>query len=575
MKKISTLALMAFFCCLSAMSQVVLGDINFSIKDGAKLSPTTGKITVTFPNVTGVADPTATSFVLTGAFNDNEFDGVEGTFAAGVTFDLAEYELQPAMAYTLKITSVKVDGAELAAEGGYALNFKTRGTERKMSWTFEIDEDVKAKIIADDGNDPAYNESNGGTYWKCIKTDERHFIHQSLNDSEIMLDADNIFPMTEDLTFSTGADKMFVGDLSGSFKGMLVFNATNLKMTIPDCKAGDVITFSGVNATKGSSSKQTCIYTLNGDALAPEGIESSRGFVDSVWVSAKGTYKFEAQIDGDISFYFGNFRMTSIEISEAQPKLPRNYSVVAAYVDGDNTTVLKELLGKTEGTTGSTVKVNYPYWLTDAENKVYTHGTKGAEFAESFDLKNGEGDTTFVVSYKNTAFEGCVFLSEGEDLTGAVECTNGNAAIRSSMGKAGYVNEDLKLVTLQPGTYKSRAVLFDANKEPSYVCTLTKGAGEENEIYLSATSTNWTEAESDLLTITEVTDITLKAGGGENQGVDVIMIYASTDAPDDPDGIAEVKTNVQKNAARKLIKNGQLLIVTAAGTFNALGVQLK
>ena len=575
MKKISTLALMAFFCCLSAMSQVVLGDINFSIKDGAKLSPTTGKITVTFPNVTGVADPTATSFVLTGAFNDNEFDGVEGTFAAGVTFDLAEYELQPAMAYTLKITSVKVDGAELAAEGGYALNFKTRGTERKMSWTFEIDEDVKAKIIADDGNDPAYNESNGGTYWKCIKTDERHFIHQSLNDSEIMLDADNIFPMTEDLTFSTGADKMFVGDLSGSFKGMLVFNATNLKMTIPDCKAGDVITFSGVNATKGSSSKQTCIYTLNGDALAPEGIESSRGFVDSVWVSAKGTYKFEAQIDGDISFYFGNFRMTSIEISEAQPKLPRNYSVVAAYVDGDNTTVLKELLGKTEGTTGSTVKVKYPYWLTDAENKVYTHGTKGAEFAESFDLKNGEGDTTFVVSYKNTAFEGCVFLSEGEDLTGAVECTNGNAAIRSSMGKAGYVNEDLKLVTLQPGTYKIRAVLFDANKEPSYVCTLTKGAGEENEIYLSATSTNWTEAESDLLTITEVTDITLKAGGGENQGVDVIMIYASTDAPDDPDGIAEVKTNVQKNAARKLIKNGQLLIVTAAGTFNALGVQLK
>lgn len=575
MKKISTLALVAFFCCLSAMSQVVLGDINFSIKDGAKLSPTTGKITVTFPNVTGVADPTATSFVLTGAFNDNEFDGVEGTFAAGVTFDLAEYELQPAMAYTLKITSVKVDGAELAAEGGYALNFKTRGTERKMSWTFEIDEDVKAKIIADDGNDPAYNESNGGTYWKCIKTDERHFIHQSLNDSEIMLDADNIFPMTEDLTFSTGADKMFVGDLSGSFKGMLVFNATNLKMTIPDCKAGDVITFSGVNATKGNSSKQTCIYTLNGDALAPEGIESSRGFVDSVWVSAKGTYKFEAQIDGDISFYFGNFRMTSIEISEAQPKLPRNYSVVAAYVDGDNTTVLKELLGKTEGTTGSTVKVNYPYWLTDAENKVYTHGTKGAEFAESFDLKNGEGDTTFVVSYKNTAFEGCVFLSEGEDLTGAVECTNGNAAVRSSMGKAGYVNEDLKLVTLQPGTYKIRAVLFDANKEPSYVCTLTKGAGEENEIYLSATSTNWTEAESDLLTITEVTDITLKAGGGENQGVDVIMIYASTDAPDDPDGIAEVKTNVQKNAARKLIKNGQLLIVTAAGTFNALGVQLK
>ena len=575
MKKISTLALMAFFFCLSSMAQVVLGDINFSLGEGKKINPTTGKITVTFPNVTGVADPSATNFVLTGAFNDIEFDGIEGSFASGVTLDLADFELRPATDYTLKITSVKVEGTELAPAEGYTLNFKTRGAERKMSWTFEIDEETKAKIIADDGNDPAYNESNGGTYWKCIKADERHYIHQSLKDSEIMLDADNIFPMTEDLTFNAGADKMFVGDLSGSFKGMLVFNATNLKMTIPDCKTGDVIVFSGVNATKGNSSKQTCIYTLNGEAFAPEGLESSRGFVDSVWVSAKGTFKFEAQVDGDISFYFGNFRMTSIEITEAQEKLPRNYNIVAAYTEDDNTTVLKELVGKTEGTTGSTIKVNYPYWLIGANNVAYTHGTKGSEFVEAFDLKNGEGDTTFVINYNKTAYEGVVFLSEGEALTGAVECTSPNAAVRASMAKAGYVTEDLKLVTLQPGTYKIRAVLFDATKEPNYVCTLTKGAGEENEIYLSATATNWTETESDLLTITEATDITLKAGGGDNQGVDVIMIYASTDAPEDPDGIAEVKANAQNAAAMKVMKNGQLLIKTATGTFNALGVQVK
>lgn len=575
MKKISTLAFMAFFFCLSSMAQVVLGDINFSLGEGKKINPATGKITVTFPNVTGVADPTATSFALAGAFNDIDFDGLEGTFASGVTLDLAEFELQPATDYTLKISSVKVDGTELAPAEGYTLNFKTRGAERKMSWTFEIDEETKAKIIADDGNDPAYNESNGGTYWKCIKADERHYIHQSLKDSEIMLDADNIFPMTEDLTFNAGADKMFVGDLSGSFKGMLVFNATNLKMTIPDCKTGDVIVFSGVNATKGNSSKQTCIYTLNGEAFAPEGLESSRGFVDSVWVSAKGTFKFEAQVDGDISFYFGNFRMTSIEITEAQEKLPRNYNIVAAYTEDDNTTVLKELVGKTEGTTGSTIKVNYPYWLLDANNAAYTHGAKGSEFVEAFDLKNGEGDTTFVVNYKKTAFEGVVFLSEGENLTGAVECTNGNAVVRSSMAKSGYVTEDTKLVTLQPGTYKIRVVLFDANKTPGYLCTLTKGAGEENEIYFTATATNFDEQESDLLTITEATDITLKASGSENTGIDIIMIYASTDAPEDPDGIAEVKANAQNAAAMKVMKNGQLLIKTATGTFNALGVQVK
>jgi hypothetical protein len=214
------------------------------------------------------------------------------------------------------------------------------------------------------------------------------------------------------------------------------------------------------------------------------------------------------------------------------------------------------------------VKVSYPYWLTDEGGNAYTYGSKGNEFKEVFDLK---GDTTFVIKYKATEYEGVVYLSEGEDLSGAVLCTSPNAEVRSSMGKAGYVTEDLKLVTLQPGTYKIRAVLFDADKEPNYICTLTKGEGEENEIYLSAVSTNWTETESDLLTITEATDITLKAGGGDNQGVDVIMIYA---AKENPDGIVKVNADTQK-AVRKVAKNGQIFIETEAGIFNALGVQMK
>lgn len=536
---------------------------------------------MTFPNVTGVEDPTATTFVLEGNFGseDTAFDGVEGTFASGVTFDLVEFGLEPSTEYTLNITSVKVDGEEKAAEGGYSLPFATRGAERKLSWSFQIDEDTKAKIVADDGNDPAFNESNGGSFWKCIKADERHYIHQTLRDSEIMLDADNVLSVTEDLTFTAGTDKMFIGDLTGSFAGMVVFNATNLKMTIPDCRVGDVIIFSGVNATKGSASKQTCIYTLNDVALTPDGIQKLNGetgelVYDSVWVSAKGTFRFESQVDGDIDFYFSNFRMTGIEITEAQEKLPRNYNIVAAYTADDQITVLKELVGKTEAITGSTIKANYPYWLTDGGGVAYTHGTKGSEFIEAFDLKNGEGDTTFVINYAKTDFEGVVFLSEGEDLPNAVVCTHANSAIRSSMAKAGYVLEDLKLVTLQPGTYKIRAVLFDANKTPGYVCTLSMGEGEENEIYLSANATNWTETESDLLTITEPTDITLKAGGSETTGLDVIMIYASEDAPEDPDAIADVKAAGQK-AVRKVAKDGRILIETAAGTFNAVGVQVK
>ena len=515
---------MAFFFCLSSMAQVVLGDINFSLKEGQKINPKTGKITVTFPNVTGVADPAATNFVIAGAFSDIDFDGVEGSFASGVTLDLAEFELQPATAYTLKITSVKVDGAELAPAEGYVLNFKTRGADRKTSWSFAIDDASLEQIAAQatenaEAQDPA-------KYIDITKSGNARYYVPARNYEEIMLPDGTALPATEDLLFKFGEKVFYVSGHGGGWA----------------------------------------------DAIVSDGFDASTGVKDSIQLgSAYANFKFEVQTAGDITFRFSNCYVKTIEISEAQPKLPRNYNVVAAFVGEDNTTVLKELVGKTEGVTGSTIKVNYPYWLTDADGKVYTHGAKGSEFVEAFDLKNGEGDTTFVVSYKATEYAGVVFLSEGEDLTGAVECTNGNAVVRSSMGKAGYVTEDLKLVTLQPGTYKVRAVLFDADRDPAYICTLTKGAGEENEIYLSAVSTNWTETESDLLTITEPTDITLKAGGGENHGVDVIMIYAATD---NPDGIVELKAT-KKAEARKVVKNGQVLIETEAGIFNTLGVQMK
>ena len=573
MKRISTLAIVAFFFCLSTMAQVVLGDINFSLKEGQKISPKTGKITVTFPNVSGVADPTATNFAIAGAFNDIDFDGLEGSFASGVTLDLAEFELQPATAYVLKITSVKVSDTELAPAEGYTLNFKTRGAERKMEWTFTIDEASVAKILEDENAEG--NETAGiGTYWSVITANQRHYIHQKLDHSEVMLDANTPLPMTEDLLFTINADKVYVGDVTDTkYTNSLVFNANAQQITIPDCQEGDVITFNSCKyATKPSTSKFPVIVALNGGAIAPDGLVSSSGLQDSIDVPKNATnLRFEVVVAGDVSFTIGQCNLTGITISEAQPKLPRNYNVVAAYVDEDNMTVLKELVSKTEGITGSTYKVNYPYWLTDTEGKVYTHGAKGSEFIEAFELKNGEGDTTFVINYAKTEYEGVVFLSEGEDLEGAVLCTSNNAAVRSSMGKAGYVTEDLKLVTLQPGTYKIRAILFDADKEPAYICTLTKGAGEENEIYLSAVSTNWTEAESDLLTITEPTDITLKAGGSENHGIDVIMIYA---ANNESDGIQEVKS-AQNAAVRKVVKNGQVLIETEAGIFNVLGVQMK
>ena len=570
MRKISTLAFMAFFCCMSAMAQVVLGDIKFSIKDGAKLSPTTGKITVTFPDVTGVEDPTATNFVLAGAFNDVDFDEIEGSFASGVTFDLGEFELEPGTEYTLKITSVKVDGAELAAEGGYKLNFKTRGAERKMSWTFTIDEKSCTQIMEEGTANTGENLDE--TKYQPVGSKNRWYV-PSRNYEEIMLPDGTALPMTEDLLFKFGNKSFYVGEYNnGSYKDRICFNNNNQMLVIPDCKVGDVITFSALRSSKNN----TYIQAMNGCALAPEGLVSTvTGLQDSIPMgSGLASHKFEVLVEGDVTFKIGNTLMTAITIEEGQEKLPRNYNVVAKFADEEKEVTLKELVGKTEGITGSTVKVSYPFWLIDADGNAYTHGTRGSEFVESFDLKNGEGDTTFVVNYSKTAFSGVAFLSEGEDLTGATLCASNNAVVRSSMGKSAYFAEDVNLCTLQPGSYKVRAVIFDATSALGYTVTLTKGEGVENEIYLTSTLVNFSEVESDLFEITEATNITLKAGGNDTTGLDAIMIYASTDAPEDPDGISEVK-DAKKVVARKVAKDGRILIQTAAGTFNAVGVQVK
>ena len=578
MRKISTLAFMAFFCCMSAMAQVVLGDIKFSIKDGAKLSPTTGKITVTFPDVTGVEDPTASTLVIAGNFGeDMDFDELEGTLASGITIDFADdYGLEPGTEYTLTITSVKVDGAELAAEGGYKLNFKTRGAERKMSWTFAIDDASLAQIAAE-ATDNA-EAQDVAKYIDITKNGAVRYYVPARDNEEIVLPDGTTLPATEDLTFKFGEKVFYVSGHSGSWADAICFNGKNQYMTIPDCKEGDVITFNANRATKADQAKgkYTSIVVMNGAASAPEGfawLDPESEIKDSVMLGSNYTsFKFEVLTAGDVTFKFCNCLVKTITIEEGVEKKPCKYKVVAGYTEDEKTTILKELVAETEGITSSTVKAYYPYWLADEQGNVYTYGTKGNPFEASFDLK---GDTTFVINYKKTAFEGCVFLSEGEDLPNAALCTSSNAAIRSSMGKAAYFAEDLKLVTLQPGTYKVRAITADyTSKSGGYDCVLTKGEGEENEIHLVATADNWNDIESDLLTITEPTDITLKASGNENQGIDVIMIYASTDAPEDPDGISEVK-DAKKVVARKVAKDGRILIQTAAGTFNAVGVQVK
>ena len=590
MKKIFTLAFMAFFCSLGMMAQVVLGDIKFSLGEGKKINPANGKIVITFPNVSGVEDPTTTTFMIEGSFTADElepskFDGIEGTFAEGITLELSEFELQPSTAYALNITSVKVDGTELAADTTYVLNFKTRSAERKMSWTFLMDEASAAQIIAEGSTNVDGVEGSDYTKYAELQkngaTQHRYYV-PARNYEEIMLPDGSALPMTEDLTFKFGERAFYVGDTEGSYKDLIAFNGKNQYMVIPDCEVGDIITLNANRATKPDQGKgkYTSIIAMNGAASAPEGYawaDPESEIKDSIMLGSNYTnFKFEVLVAGDVTFKFCNCLMKTITIEESQEKVARNYNIVAQYQpeEGD-AIVLKELVAKTEGMTGSSVKANYPYWLVDAEGNAYTHGSKGNEFVEAFELKNGEGDTIFVINYAKTDYTGVAYLSEGEDIEGSILCTSPNAAIRSSMGKAAYVMEDTKLVTLQPGSYKIRAILFDAGKSASYSCLFTKGAAEEDEIYLNATATNWTEAESDLITLDAAADITLGAGGSDNTGLDVVMIYASDDVPDDPQGITEVNAGAQKMAARKLMKEGKILIQTEAGTVNVAGQLVK
>lgn len=575
MKKIFTLAFLAFFSCLSTFAEVELGAIKFSLGEGKKISPTTGKITISFPNATGLEGSGIAGFIAEGNFGsiENAFDGLKGSFSDGLTLDLSEFELTPSTNYTLTITSVKVGGVEKAPEGGYVLHFVTRGAERKTSWVFTIDEASSAQIVA---------EGTGNTedLTKYVEVGKNRWYVPARDYEEILLPDGTPLPMTEDLLFKFGNKVFYVGDLAGSYKDRICFNGNNQYMTIPDCQEGDVITFNATRATSASSSKFTVIMGMYGAAIAPDGIVSSTGLQDSIQLAGNSNfanYKFEVQTAGDVTFKFSNCHLKTVDIAPGQPKVARNYRVVAGYKENDVVTELKELVPLTAGTTGSTIKANYPYWVKDAEGNVYTHGSKGNEFVEALDLKNNgaeNADTTMVISYTKTDMKGAAYLSEGEDIPGAILCTAPNTVIRSSMGKAGYVLEDTKLVTLQPGTYKIRAVLFD-KKPASFVCTLTKGEGELNEIYLAATADNWTETESDLLTITEATDITLKAGGSPEMGLDIILIYASADAPDDPDGIETVKSSTQKTGVRKVLKNGQILIKTETGTYNVVGAQVK
>lgn len=554
MKKFFTLMILSAFVAVSAFADdSSLGDIKWSIKDGAKINPAK-TITLTFPNATGFEFGSTVEIACNlyaadeAPSVDNAFDGIEGTITDGVAFILPDFEVQESTSYILKVTSILVNGVEVIGDTVYTLNFKTRGAERQLSWTFTIDGESVKKIHKDDGNgnlgtyvdDNGKTQNNPGDYWCLIAKDTRHYVHKKLNYEEIMLDANTVLPMTEGLLFSIGADKVYVGDTAKTdYQKNLVFNGTKQKMIVPDCKIGDIITINCFYSSKNKGAiyvPNAMAKCLNDGALVSNS-QGGDGDADSIRTGSKDApYKFEVKIDGDVEFIFDNNRVTSLVIDEAKPIVDVNYSVVAVAAD-DETKILKTYVEPTLGKTNDVAKVSYSYWLRDESGNIYTYGTKGEPFTATYYL--GSNDTVFALKYKKIESDDvAVYLSEAEDwfdeenLESPIQlCTNENSAIRSSNGKAAYcaAEEGYQLTTLPAGKYKIRTVLFDANKTASYMPTFMVGS---EEVTLSAISTNFAEVESGVIEITEESPVILKQSGNDKQGIDIIAIYATDELPE-------------------------------------------
>ena len=130
MKKFFTLMILSAFVAVSAFADgVSLGDVKWSIKDGAKINPAK-TITLTFPNATGFEFGSTVEIACNlyaadeAPSEDNAFDGIEGTITDGVAFILPDFEVVESTKYILKVTSILVNGAEVIGDTVYTLNFE-------------------------------------------------------------------------------------------------------------------------------------------------------------------------------------------------------------------------------------------------------------------------------------------------------------------------------------------------------------------------------------------------------------------------------------------------------------------
>ncbi len=551
-----------------------LGELKFSIKDGDKISTTSTGFTIKFPKAANL-DPDAVVSV-NGYCGPKEaadpeegmFDEATGTVYDGISFTFTDYieSLLENTAYKFNITKISVAGyPELtreAVEGEplYEIEFETTGpgiAEPREWSSFSLNQEQTDELKNSvEGGFNKWNASSKGRYSVSTKM-------FADGNKTLLVAEDKPLEVTDGLLFSmTNDNDILIGTTGESkYNGNLQLGGGSPVITIPTCSEGDEVTVKALWATKNKGK----ITITNGTA--------EDGTNEITLTGSAADYKIKVTSNGDLQLKSANTIYKAISVFPASIKKEEvNYTVNAVDPDGN---VLKTLATGT-ALTNDKIEVPYSYWVADANGNVFTKGVKGTTFVESFTIAS---EPTFNVVYKATEMKNSVVCVEAEDIEGTTLCSHINMAIRSSNCKAAYNDQDITIATLQPGSYKIAAVLFDANGTPSYVANFKLGtAADAKTVELYASAVNFSEVESDLIEVSEATELIWTAGGSDKAGLDVLVVYPSDDAPEpeEPDAIAGVSENAKAdNGAKVVVKNGNIVVVTANGDYTPAGAKIK
>ncbi len=242
-----------------------------------------------------------------------------------------------------------------------------------------------------------------------------------------------------------------------------------------------------------------------------------------------------------------------------------NYTINA--VDGEDN-ILKELK---KGQNFEAEKFDIAYnTYVNIDGTLYKSdklSSDGKGYYFSFTLS--EDNMTKNITFNPTETTDVVYLEEAENIEGLTLTNNANTFIRSSNGASAYAKDnDVVFTTLPNGKYKIATVICDASKNAGSVWNFK--AGEKNIFEFTAGSVNWAEGTSEEFELNAAsTDIILAQGGGNNQGVDLIYIVKTGDAPLAEAGktIAEFKALADNTEATLAVNNTKVTFVGGGNAY--------